>query len=453
MTLRNKLLFAAMLALAPLVAARASTSPSFGLLLAVAVPGMVLAYRSTVYPVALSGVPTLVIALLGRNPFPHGLVTFGFFAWTMLAISFALTGGVARVPIQLLTVGAVAASFLLAFELVLREEASLAPDYAAQKIQLFVLQNLALLVAGLVISQRTGHFELYVRLSVWIAGAAAVLLLWRLTHGQADAVYANRFSISSEENPIQLGRESAGGLMAATYLLLSARRRRTRWIAAALSPVLAISLLAAGSRGPVLGALVGMVTLIALSARSRIARRRLVTVALAGVAAAILAAQLVPGGSLQRSLSFLSGSGSGLSSNGRYVVWSEAWHLFTAHPFAGVGTGSFWAVDGIELYPHNLFLEVGSELGLLGLGLLIWFLASSIFALVRAQRGRWAPERLQVALVAAYLAAALTNAMFSGDLTTNASLWLNSGLALGLSLRAATRPRLVGPPAVDQPAP
>jgi O-antigen ligase len=447
MTLRNKLLFAVMLAVAPLVAARASTTPAFGLLLAVAVPGFALAYRSTAYPVALMGIPTLVIALLGRNPFPHGLVSFGFFAWTMLAIGFALIGGVARIPIQLLTVGAVAASFLLAFVLVVREEASLAPDYAAQKIQLFVLQNLALLVAGLVIAQRTGHFELYVRVSVWIAGAAAVLLLWRLAHGQAEAVFANRFSISSEENPIQLGRESAGGLMAATYLLLSARRRRTRWIAAALSPLLAISLLAAGSRGPVLGALVGMLTLIALSARSRIARRRLVTVALAGVAAAILAAQLVPGGSLQRSLSFLSGSGSGLSSNGRYVIWSEAWHLVTAHPFAGVGTGSFWAVDGIEVYPHNLFLEVGSELGLLGLCLLIWFLASTTFALVRAQRGRWAPDRLQLALVAAYFAAALTNAMFSGDLPTNSGLWLASGLAIGCTVRR------VSPAEAEAPAP
>jgi O-antigen ligase len=452
MTLRNKLLFAALVALAPLVAARASTTPAFGLLLAVAVPGLVLAYRSTAYPVTLVGVPTLVIGLLGRNPFPHGLVTFGFFAWIVLAIGLALLGGTARLPIQLMTTGAVAASFLLAFVLLVREEATLAPDYAAQKFQLFVLQNLAVLVAGIVIAQRTDHFELYVRLAVVIAGASAVVLLWRLAHGEAQALYANRFSISSEENPIQLGRASASGLIAATYLLLSADRRRMRWLAAALAPVLAVSLLAAGSRGPVLGAIVGMFTLVTIAARSRVARRRLLTVALTGIVAAILAAQLVPGGSLQRSLSFLTGSGSGLSSNGRNVLWSEAWHQFGAHPFAGAGTGNFWALDGIEQYPHNLFLEVASELGLLGLGLLVVFLASTCFALVRARRGRWAPSRLQIAFVSAAFTASLTNSMFSGDLTTNAGLWFASGLAIGCTLRTAARPQPAGRPVVDQPA-
>jgi len=78
------------------------------------------------------------------------------------------------------------------------------------------------------------------------------------------------------------------------------------------------------------------------------ARRRLLLVAVSGVFAAILAAQLVPGQSIGRSFSFLSGAGSGLSSNGRFALWSEAWRLFADHPVLGIGTGSFFAVDGVN---------------------------------------------------------------------------------------------------------
>jgi O-antigen ligase len=163
-----------------------------------------------------------------------------------------------------------------------------------------------------------------------------------------------------------------------------------------------------------------------------------VLLATAGLAGAVLATQFVPGQSIQRSLSFLSGSGSGLSSNGRSQLWSEAWGLFTSHPLFGAGTGSFFGFDGLNQYPHNLFLEVAAELGLVGLVLLVVFLASSWFGVVRAARRFGLPGRPEVALVASLFTAALVNAMFSGDITTNGGLWLAAGLVLGLRLRTAS---------------
>jgi O-antigen ligase len=452
MTLRDRLLFGSALALVPLLASAATMRPTLALMAAVAAPAALLATRSVAYPIALGGVPTLVIALLGRNPFPHGLITMLFFGWTALAMIWALLGGEARLPIRLLGTGSILFSFLLGLDLLGQLQSSQAVSYGSTKLQLFVLQNLVLLLAGVLIAQRREHLQKFLTITFLIAGASATLLLWRLAQGQAQALFDSRFTISADENPIQLGRESAEGLIIVTYILLAGARVSLRAAATVLIPVLVISLLAAGSRGPVLGALVGMLTLFAMVVGNRMARRRLLLVAVGGVFAAILAAQLVPGQSIGRSFSFLSGSGSGLTSNGRFELWSEAWRLFADNPLFGIGTGSFFAVDGLNRYPHNLLLEVGAELGIIGIALLLGFLASSWLALMRARRQLDSAGRFEAAVVAALFVAAIVNAMFSGDIQTNGEIWLVAGLAVGLGLRGE-RPEERSSTDEDPPSP
>ena len=55
-----------------------------------------LASRSVAFPIALAGLPTIFIGLLGRNPFPTGSIALAIFAWTALAI-----GMVALRPVSL----------------------------------------------------------------------------------------------------------------------------------------------------------------------------------------------------------------------------------------------------------------------------------------------------------------------------------------------------------------
>src|SRR5204863_7839049 len=89
----------------------------------------------------------------------------------------------------------------------------------------------------------------------------------------------------------------------------------------------------------------------------------LLLVAASMVAAAIVIPIVVPGSAVGRSLSTIIGSASGLSSNGRSALWAEAYKAFGLHPLAGIGTGGFSVVEPAELYPHNLLLETGVELG------------------------------------------------------------------------------------------
>jgi O-antigen ligase len=181
-----------------------------------------------------------------------------------------------------------------------------------------------------------------------------------------------------------------------------------------------------------------------------------VLLAVAFVGGALLVTQLVPNQNIQRSLSVLTGSGEGLSSNGRAQLWGAAQTAFTDHPLVGIGTGGFAALEPVEIYPHNLFLEVGAEVGTLGLVALVAFLLSTLFAIVRAHRLAPPGDRGDVALAAALFFAAFVNAQVSGDITTNDGVWLAAGLVLGVAHRYTGKARVAveatGPQAAALPA-
>jgi O-antigen ligase len=58
-----------------------------------------------------------------------------------------------------------------------------------------------------------------------------------------------------------------------------------------------------------------------------------------------------------------------MSVNIRLKHYSDAWQLFKQKPLFGMGTGGF--PGG---YPHNIFLEIAAENGLLGLVIFLCFL-------------------------------------------------------------------------------
>ncbi len=97
----------------------------------------------------------------------------------------------------------------------------------------------------------------------------------------------------------------------------------------------------------------------------------------------------------------------------RYDYWRIAWHVFLAHPVAGVGAGNYssWYYrdrrtgESIE-NPHSLELQVASELGLVGLGLLALMLAGVAVGARRlraAARESLTARSLMVASVGAFV--------------------------------------------------
>jgi hypothetical protein len=79
----------------------------------------------------------------------------------------------------------------------------------------------------------------------------------------------------------------------------------------------------------------------------------------------------------------------------------------------------------VILYPHNVFLELSSELGLI----VPLFLVASLvggFALILRRAGITGAlrDRQLVLLVLGYLLVNLLGAQFSGDINDNRSMWL-----------------------------
>jgi O-antigen ligase len=397
--------------------------------------GLLLAIRSPAYPLALSGLPPIVLAILGDNPLPRGVLTAAVAVWIAVGVIFAVLRGEESLPLRVLLTPAVILSLLLLALMLLRLGDSLAPDVGRAKVQLFLAANVMMLIGGLVVGVAAKHhLRAFFRLAAAVATLGAFVLMIQLLRGSAQEIFASRFTLSPENDPISLGRASATGVLLAVYLVLSRENVLVRGLAAVSIPVLAVALFASGSRGPAVGMVVGLAVFVACGATSQRARRGLLVVTASVVLASVAIPQLVPDASISRTLAVVTSDGE-IDTNGRTAWWELAYEAFADEPLTGLGTGGFAGLPAGAAYPHNLFLEAASELGLLGLLLTIAFVAIISAVLLRGWQRSRGDERLTFAAVAALFAAALTNAMFSGAIANNHALWLWAGLGTGLALR------------------
>jgi O-antigen ligase len=431
------------------VLAPALTQPLIAIGLVLVVAGIWLAWRSVAYPLALAGVPALVEAIAGHNPLPKGAVTLLYIAWIGLGVVLAAMRGTNPAAPRALARAPVLLSLALLGVMLARLGASADQAYGATKIQLYIADNLVFLVGAIFVGARRSDLRLFFGVVLVVASGGALLLVAKLAGGGLHETLANRFSLSAQEYPIYLARNSADGLIIAIYVVLVARRTWTRMAAIAVLPLLLIALIAAGSRGPIIAFAAGMVALIALTGTGGRARRRLLIAGAGMLVAAIIVPLVLPGATVGRSLSALIGGSSGLSSNGRSQLWAQAFNAFGGHPLFGIGTGGFGAINPAEPYPHNILLEAAAELGVVGALLLVAIVLSTSVSLGRTWVAAGGRDRLDAAVIITLFIAALVNALFSGALSDNKELWLWAGLGLGMGARLAAE-RVRGTAPIDE---
>lgn len=120
----------------------------------------------------------------------------------------------------------------------------------------------------------------------------------------------------------------------------------------------------------------------------------------------------------------------------RFDFYRSSGSLFLEHPFLGVGFGRWSVASGIKdlwaPHPHNLVLEVASELGLLGLA----FLGCWGMLLIKQFKKNFHPPLPRSLLMSlGILCFTLFNALKSGDLNDNIVLWSTMGVVLGVVKR------------------
>lgn len=122
--------------------------------------------------------------------------------------------------------------------------------------------------------------------------------------------------------------------------------------------------------------------------------------------------------------------------NSQYRAYhiERALHLIYLEPITGIGIGGYGmsseGIDDTRIYPHNIFLEIGAELGVIGLLTFVLIIAG-VFAHYFIHRGAYL--YVDHALIACALYS-FANTLKAGNLVDNRTFFLFLGLMLTIHL-------------------
>ena len=207
------------------------------------------------------------------------------------------------------------------------------------------------------------------------------------------------------------------GVLVAIYFWL--RTKRVVWLVPI--PLLMGSAILSGSRGGILALGIGISFLLVLSWRGigvTLRRRAVAACALLILLSLSFFRQTVFPYWQQR---FVENSFEDRNDSDRLLLFTEAVNLIQENPVNGVGLDGFRRLSVLGEYSHNLFLQVTSEAGLIGLGLLL----TSLIAASKAWS--WTStleEKTLLGLGALFFFAQ----MFSGSYYDARYMWIFFGL-------------------------
>lgn len=388
----------------------------------------------------------LVSGLLPADP---GLI---FLALTLAVAPLLLLRRGVYVP-GLLVVGGM---ILLAFWMAVSWSWSPSVGYAREKLITFLVVCVwplictAMLVAG--DRERTARLlRVWVYFATWIA--LEVFLVWS-SQGFRGRVYL--FEIEN-----YLGYGSVCG-PAALVVLTYWATQRSLWgpralLTLALFCWLMMPLLVGGGRGPLLATFIAMsaVMLVGFDLRDgqvRMHRIQLPIVVTVIGGAAFLAWAItaqIDTETINR-LERLLSDDMGRSAEDRVFQLSEAIRLATERAFSGWGLGAYGTIvfgQDRRLYPHNLFLELILEFGIVGL---VLFLLAWVPALRRISVQRIVTDPLFLCCMLIALQAVLA-LQTSWTFTESRNLMLGLGLMMVRPLPAAPPPGDPAPPGTRRP--
>jgi len=323
---------------------------------------------------------------------------WGYVAWAMLSIGWALDPSETLLEIQVLAL-------------------------------LFVT---AVVLATLVVDRPTIVRPLLWAYSLSAAATAALGLYGAITSGVLAGAN-DRAAGLQDQNPAYFAAILLPALVFSLFELVNGRQIV---ISSAIAVVCSAAIAASGTRG----AWVAVIVVAAVFIMPRLAPAKRVGAILVIATASLIALQ-VPGLApfiLERAETAVTTGGAG-----RTDIWSVGLTIYQSAPVTGVGLANFPTAytpervreSDVGIYsannpafraPHNILIGTLGELGLIGLFLLTAFLLPLVL-----RRG-WGPD---AAVVQASLASLVATALFL-DVLNRKQVWLLVGIACGLSYLA-----------------
>jgi O-antigen ligase len=300
------------------------------------------------------------------------------------------------------------------------------PEYGGEKALKFVTLTLLAMLAPFFLVDDERDLRRYFSWTIAIAGVAALVAV---ANPPDDG---GRLTIGTEGNTIGVSHLLCTAALILLVGALTELYRARRWAIVA-SVALIVVAAAIGSRGPLLSlgfALLATVTLFLARVPRKVAP--VLVAVLAGVA--IVPFVSLPESSAERLGQAARDPVGALEADPRYTAFEQAAELIGQDPLVGIGAGGFQSVGTLarppEDYPHNMVLEVWSELGLVAVVVLV---ASVAAVLVGLWRGAWrqppgAGRHLLYVLIGVFLFN-LLETLVTGDLNGNRTFWGVFGLA------------------------
>jgi O-antigen ligase len=296
-----------------------------------------------------------------------------------------------------------------------------APDLALDKALRFETFTMVAFFAPLVLLRTPAELK---RLAIFVV-LFSLLIALTAVPGKAPN---QPLTIAGGESEIELALYASAGLVAAAgYLALT---RGSRWRILWLIPaaVLAKTVLAAGSRGVLLGVAAALLLIgIQAIARTRAKGAPIVVMVVAIATVGLFGGQIAGPAAVQKYQGLLFSSDTSTDLGKRNYLLDEGVALALAHPM-GLGTSGYEAKTH-EAYPHNAFAEVAAEQGIIGLGLLAGLIGASLWATRKARDGPLSPESI---FAGGLLLVVVADAMVSQTFTQFRELWFAMGLAIAV---------------------
>lgn len=220
----------------------------------------------------------------------------------------------------------------------------------------------------------------------------------------------------------------------ALVVLLWSSRRSTAVTVLTLVPGAAIVMVGVGA-SETRAALLSAGMLVAWLALCKILQRVPIHVV---VGIIFVLSLLVISGLVDRaSLAFESGSRATGDWSGRLIVWPLARDVWADNALAGIGAGAFIQINPMGIGAHNVFLQTGTGMGIIGVGLLL-----AVFWTALAWKREAVPQRRRALVVGAFLITSAP-AYLSGMWETSPASWVALAIiarvpVLGLDQPAAS---------------
>lgn len=184
------------------------------------------------------------------------------------------------------------------------------------------------------------------------------------------------------------------GIPMAWFLAQTIQGKKSEWLFR-LYPFLApLGIAQTGSRNGLISMLLGLTYIFFSFPRLSLSKK--IATLVIGIVFIWVGMEYLPAASLERWATTGHEIRAG-TLNSRLIIWRSALEIFASSPFGGVGPGAFKAAVsttlGTERAPHNVYLSILIELGLVGFGLFVAILAvvfRAIRQMPRNERIFWA---------------------------------------------------------------